>query len=72
MNTSSKNDKLNCILELLQKQERDIENLKNDNKNLLEKLEIINKDSEKMVNHIDFINSSYNKLVNSFLFKNIF
>lgn len=74
MNSSSsnKNDKLNIILELLQKQEKEIEQLKNDNKKLLEKLENINKNSEKMGKHIDFINRSYDKIANSYLFKNIF
>lgn len=70
--SSNKEDKLNSILDLLQKQEREIDKLRNDNKNLLEKLENINNNSEKMGNHIDFINRSYDKLVNSYLFKNIF
>ena len=65
-------DKLNSILELLQKQEKDIDKLKRDNKKILEKIEIINKNSEKMANHIDFINRSYDKVANSYLFKNIF
>jgi len=72
MDSSMKDDKLNSILELLQKQEKDIDKLKRDNKKLLEKIEIINKNSEKMANHIDFINRSYDKLANSYLFKNIF
>lgn len=72
MSSSRKEEKLNLILDLLQKQEREIDKLKIDNKNLLEKLESINKNSEKMNNHIDFINRSYDKLFNSYLFKNIF
>jgi len=72
MDSSMKDDKLNSILELLQKQEKDIDKLKRDNKKLLEKIEIINKNSEKMANHIDFINRSYDKLANSYIFKNIF
>jgi hypothetical protein len=72
MESSIKDDKLTSILELLQKQEKDIDKLKRDNKKILEKLEIINKNSEKMANHIDFINRSYDKLANSYLFKNIF
>lgn len=72
MDSCMKDEKLNSILELLQKQEKDIDKLKRDNKKLLEKIEIINKNSEKMANHIDFINRSYNKLANSYIFKNIF
>lgn len=72
MYSSPNEDKLNSILELLQKQEKDIDKLKRDNKKLLEKLEGINKNSEKMANHIDFINRSYDKLANSYIFKNIF
>ena len=72
MSSSIKEEKLNVILNLLQKQEREIDKLKIDNKNLLEKLESINKNSEKMNNHIDFINYSYDKLFNSYLFKSIF
>ena len=72
MESSTNEDKLNYILELLQKQEKDIDKLKRDNKKLLEKIEIINKNSEKMANHIDFINRSYDKLANSYIFKNIF
>ena len=72
MDSSSNDDKLNSILELLQKQEKDIDKLKRDNKKLLEKIEIINNNSEKMANHIDFINRSYDKLANSYIFKNIF
>ena len=72
MSSSTKEEKLNTILDLLQKQEREINKLKTDNKNLLEKVEIINKNSEKMANHIDFINRSYDKLANSYIFKNIF
>lgn len=72
MNSSIKKDKLNAILDLLQKQEREIDKLKDDNKILLEKIENINKNSEKMGNHIDFINRSYDKLSNSYFFKNIF
>jgi hypothetical protein len=72
MESSIKDDKLNSILELLQKQEKDIDKLKRDNKKILEKIEIINKNSEKMANHIDFINRSYDKVANSYLFKNIF
>jgi hypothetical protein len=72
MDSSIKDEKLNSILELLQKQEKDIDKLKRDNKKILEKIEIINKNSEKMANHIDFINRSYDKLANSYLFKNIF
>jgi hypothetical protein len=72
MESSIKDDKLNYILELLQKQEKDIDKLKRDNKKILEKIEIINKNSEKMANHIDFINRSYDKVANSYLFKNIF
>jgi hypothetical protein len=71
MDSSTNDEKLNSILELLQKQERDIDKLKRDNKKLLEKIEIINKNSEKMANHIDFINRSYDKLANSYFFKNI-
>ena len=72
MESPIKDEKLNSILELLQKQEKDIDKLKRDNKKILEKIEIINKNSEKMANHIDFINRSYDKLANSYLFKNIF
>ena len=72
MSSSTKEEKLNNILDLLQKQERELDKLKTDNKNLLEKVEIINKNSEKMANHIDFINRSYDKLANSYIFKNIF
>ena len=72
MESPIKDEKLNSILELLQKQEKDIDKLKRDNKNILEKIEIINKNSEKMANHIDFINRSYDKVANSYLFKNIF
>ena len=72
MDSSVNEEKLNSILELLQKQEKDIDKLKRDNKKILEKLEIINKNSEKMANHIDFINRSYDKLSNSYFFKNIF
>ena len=72
MNYSTNEEKLNYILELLQKQEKDIDKLNRDNKKLLEKIEIINKNSEKMANHIDFINRSYDKLSNSYFFKNIF
>jgi DNA anti-recombination protein RmuC len=70
--SSNKNDDLNIILDLLQKQEREIEQLKNNNKKILEKLENINKNSEKMGKHIDFINRSYDKIANSYLFKNMF
>ena len=72
MDSSTNEEKLIAILELLQKQEKDIDKLKRDNKKLLEKLEGINKNSEKMANHIDFINRSYDKLANSYIFKNIF
>jgi len=72
MDSSTNEEKLIAILELLQKQEKDIDKLKRDNKKLLEKIEIINKNSEKMANHIDFINRSYDKLANSYIFKNIF
>ena len=72
MSSAIKEEKLNTILDLLQKQERELDKLKTDNKNLLEKVEIINKNSEKMGDHIDFINRSYDKLFNSYLFKNIF
>ena len=72
MESPIKDEKLNSILELLQKQEKDIDKLKRDNKKILEKIEIINKNSEKMANHIDFINRSYDKVANSYLFKNIF
>ena len=72
MSSSRKEEKFNIILDLLQKQEKEIDKLKTDNINLLEKLESINKNSEKMNNHIDFINRSYDKLFNSYLFKNIF
>ena len=48
MSSSTKEEKLNTILDLLQKQERELDKLKTDNKNLLEKVEIINKNSEKM------------------------
>jgi|LakMenE18May11ns_1017448.scaffolds.fasta_scaffold5663808_1 hypothetical protein len=72
MDSSTNEEKLSAILELLQKQEKDIDKLKRDNKKLLDKIEIINKNSEKMANHIDFINRSYDKLANSYFFKNIF
>lgn len=72
MSSSRKEEKFNIILDLLQKQEKEIDKLKTDNINLLEKIESINKNSEKMNNHIDFINRSYDKLFNSYLFKNIF
>ncbi len=75
MDSSINDDKLTSILELLQKQEKDIDKLKTQNKKILEKLEkleIINKNSEKMANHIDFINRSYDKLANSYFFKTIF
>ena len=72
MESSTNEEKLNSMLELLQKQEKDIDKLKRDNKKLLEKIEIIHKNSEKMANHIDFINRSYDKVANSYLFKNIF
>lgn len=72
MDSSINDDKLNSILDLLQRQEKDIDKLKNQNKKILEKLEIINKNSEKMANHIDFINRSYDKLTNSYFFKTIF
>jgi cell shape-determining protein MreC len=71
MDSSTNEEKLSAILELLQKQEKDIDKLKRDNKKLLDKIEIINKNSEKMANHIDFINRSYDKLANSYFFKNI-
>ena len=72
MESSTNEEKLNSILELLQKQEKDIDKLKKDNKKLLEKIEIINKNSEKMGDHIDFINRSYDKLFNSYLFNWIY
>ena len=61
----SKNDKLNIILDLLEKQTREIEQLKADNKKIIE-------NSEKIGKHIDFINRAYDKVANSYLFKNIF
>ena len=63
--SSSKNDKLNAILDLLEKQTREIEQLKADNKKIIE-------NSEKIGKHIDFINRAYDKFANSYLFKNIF
>lgn len=61
----SKSDKLNIILDLLEKQTREIEQLKADNKKIIE-------NSEKIGKHIDFINRAYDKVANSYLFKNIF
>ena len=63
--SSSKTDKLNTILEILEKQTRDIEQLKADNKKIMH-------NSEKIGKHIDFINRAYDKVANSYLFKNIF
>ena len=65
VSSSSKNDKLNAILEILEKQTREIEQLKADNKKIIE-------NSEKIGKHIDFINRAYDKVANSYLFKNIF